>query len=514
MKGLLQRAHRKRRTDNNKLPVQDIDPVKVEIYSEIDRMIDGLHAEALEVSTGFSVIKNDSIIPLLVIISSIIILIGGSLFFLSFYNNKEKTILTTRNSVLSAESKVLAAVKAESEEQLEIRDQRIQSIQTQLSTAIRDRNRLKEDTERTLNTREDELIKAMTETLEAERAKLIEQGLSSEDIQRRITETSVKLEAENQVKLDEFRTLYEKELKEKELAMSQQIDEYQKNLDQSLSEQNRLQDLIKQRENELLQDFSNQSAALEDQRKLVLSQLKEMEDVSAKEHLVSSQILESYRSIENKIEKSEYEDALAEIVNLENFLKQDSVLKLPGVKERLPVENFIITTLRDSIGMERTIKEVYPLEKAGLNADIRRLELKLTNQSSELNTREDLILKVADLRDEYSSYLNTIPESEQQDQDQILDLLATKVLLKQIVSSDSVKSQYPDLLDQLELYFNIFGDNQKEDGRSAAIGEINSLLESLIDTSYSSTSDTPWTEQSTNREDLTLFLDNLNELIY
>ncbi|MCK5200935.1 MAG: hypothetical protein KAR21_21425, partial [Spirochaetales bacterium] len=116
MKGLLQRADRRRKTRGNRSNTREIDPVKVEIYSEIDRMIDGLHAEALEVSTGFSVIKNDSIIPLLVIISSIIILIGGSLFFLSFYNNKEKTILTTRNSVLSAESKVLAAVKAESEE--------------------------------------------------------------------------------------------------------------------------------------------------------------------------------------------------------------------------------------------------------------------------------------------------------------------------------------------------------------------------------------------------------------
>ena len=92
-------------------------------------------------------------------------------------------MFTTRNRVLSAESKILAAVKAESEEQPEIRDQRIQSVQQQLNTAIEDRNKLREDTERTLQAREEELRKAMADALESEKAKLVEQGLSGEDIQ-------------------------------------------------------------------------------------------------------------------------------------------------------------------------------------------------------------------------------------------------------------------------------------------------------------------------------------------
>ena len=518
MKGLLQRADRRRKTRGNRSNTREIDPVKVEIYSEIDRMVDKLHAEAAAVSTEFSVIKNDSVIPLMVIIGSIIVLFGGGLFFLSFYNSKEKTILTTQNRFLSAESKILAAVKAESEEQLEIRDQRIQSIQTQLSTAIQDRNQLKADTERTMNAREEELKKAMKDTLETEKAKLMEQGLSSEDIQKRITETSNRLEAENQVKLDEFRTIYEKELKEKELAMSQQIDEYQRNLDQSLSEQNRLQDLIEQREEQMLMELREQSAVLEDQKESVLSQLREVEDVSAKEHLVSSQILESYRSIENKIAKSEYEDALAEIANLENFLKQDSVLELSGIKERLPVENFVIATLRNSISMGKTIKEVFPREKADLNADINKLESRILSQNQlilkadlEQKDRNDLILDVSELQKEYSAYMSSLPENTEPDQDEIIDLLGTKVILKQIVSTEPVKSQYPELLDQLELYFSTFGDNQKEKGRTGAFDEINSLISSLKDNS--GTADRPWEAQSSSTDDFRIFLDNLTKLL-
>jgi hypothetical protein len=157
MKGLLQSAGKKRTKNNNKADIKPLDPAKDGIYSEIDRMVEKMHAETAVVSADFSVIKNDTVIPLIVIIGSIIVLLGGGLFFLSFYNSKEQNILTTTSRLLSAESKILAAVKADSEEQMEIRDQQIQSIQTQLSTAIEDRKKLKEDTEKTLTVREEEL---------------------------------------------------------------------------------------------------------------------------------------------------------------------------------------------------------------------------------------------------------------------------------------------------------------------------------------------------------------------
>ena len=170
--------------------------------------------------------------------------------------------------------------------------------------------------------------------------------------------------------------------------------------------------------------------------------------------------------------------------------------------------------------MEKTIKNVYPQEKEGLFADIRKLESRILSQDQlilkadqEQKYRNDLILEVSELQKEYSAYMSSLPGNIEPDQDEIIDLLGTKVILKQIVSTEPIKSQYPELLDQLELYFSTFGDNQKEEGRSGAINEINSLLESLIDTSGSSASDKPWTSQSTNREDFTQLLDNLNELL-
>ncbi|MCK5202093.1 MAG: hypothetical protein KAR21_27260, partial [Spirochaetales bacterium] len=321
--------------------------------------------------------------------------------------------------------------------------------------------------------------------LEAERAKLAGQGLSSEDIQKKIEETSNRLEAENQSAMNDFKEQYEQELVEKELAMSIKIEEYQKNLEQSQSEQTLLQEQIAQREKELRKDFDNQSTALENQSKLVLSQLEEIENVSAKERLVSSRILESYKSIENKIEKNEYEDALAEIVNLENFLKQDSVLDLPGIERRLPAENFIITTLRDSISMKKTIKEDFPREKAELNIDIEDLERRISTAAATIRSREEQIILAEREHRALNNFLVKVETLKEDDssQEQILDLLATKVLLKQVLSTEPVKSQYPELLDQIELYFDIFGDTQKKEGRTAILNEINNILESMTPTS-------------------------------
>ncbi|MDA3941638.1 MAG: hypothetical protein PF693_20405 [Spirochaetia bacterium] len=484
MKGLLQSAGKKRTKNNNKADIKPLDPAKDGIYSEIDRMVEKMHAETAVVSADFSVIKNDTVIPLIVIIGSIIVLLGGGLFFLSFYNSKEQNILTTTSRLLSAESKILAAVKADSEEQMEIRDQQIQSIQTQLSTAIEDRKKLKEDIEKTLNVREEELRIAMKKTLEAERVKLVEQGLPSEDIQKKIEKISSRLEAENQSVMNDFKEQHEQELAEKELAMSIKIEEYQKDLDQSKSEQNRLEELIRQKEAELSKEFSEQSAALEDQKELVLTQLKEVEDVNTKERLVFSQILTSYNIIENKIQNNEFEIAMTEIRKLEGFLEQESVLVLPGIRERLPVENFIIKTLKDSINMERTIKEVFPREKASLTSEITTLERKLSAESIKLSTKEKQIQQAEREREVLNNILIIVGDIKQgpSNQEQILDLLGTKILLKQVLSSESVKSQYPELLEQVEQYFDVLSDTQMEEGRIAALTEINNLVKSLTGT--------------------------------
>lgn len=509
MKGLLQKAAGKVGSSQQKE-----DPVKDEIYAEIDGMVMDLHAETVSVSSDFSASRNDKIIPLLVVFGSIAVLIAGSLFFLDFYNTREKSITTVPNQVITAEGKILAAVKAQSEEQIQAREKEIQSIQGQLSRVVEDRNKLKSETARILMNKEKQLRKTMEDTLAAERAKLAKQGLTDEEIKRRITETTKKLEESNSLEMNNLKKQYEQELAEKENLMSKQIEEYQQKLAQSMSNQNRLEELIKRKEAELAKEFSEKSAALEDQKDQVLKQLQEVQNTNTREELVFSQILSSYKRIQQKMTSGEYGGALTEIASLEDFLKQDMVAGLPGIKSRVEMENFVITTLKTSIDMEQTIKEVFPREKAVLNSRIRKLEGKITEQNKELLTveaerkrKERISARLAVLTTILSASLKQSPVGNSQDQ--VIDLLTVKVLLQQIVSTEPVKSEHPELEEEMGTFFNSFSNELEQEGRAAAVKEISSLLDYLGQDSSKGATAPP----SGIGADMVQFLDKLRKLI-
>jgi len=524
MSGLPKQALKKKKTSTSGSDAQISDSIKNEVDMEINLIVDKLHTETALLSSDFPVIKNDRIIPLFVVIISFLTLIGGGLFFLTFYNSKEQSLLTSRKTVLSAESKILEAVKAKSRKQISMRDQQIQSIQTQLSTAIRDKDNLKADTERTLVKREEELRKAMESALEAERAKLIEQGLSSEDVQKQISEKSQQLEADNKAQLESLRKQYELELAQKESAMTKQIDEYQKSLQQTQSEQDKLQALMKQKEEEMLLGFNKKSTALENEKNSISARLEDLETVNRNEQLIFSQILASYIKIEKQIQSSKYASANAEIDKLENYIKQKSIPELPGVMAKVPEENFVIKTLREYIKMKRTLEE-FRRERAGLYSSISSLKATVSNQDNQLNAqkvtitqletekkkRETLLHLVTDLQTRYRSYSSKTPKSDKEGEDQILDLLGTKVLLKEIVSTDPVKSRYPAMADQLDSYFNTYGETLKKEGRKAEISDVNTVLVSLIQ--HTTPGDTTIADQKKNNEGFVLFLDNLSKLL-
>ena len=509
MKGLLNKAAGKVGASNNR---EDL--IKDEIYTEIEGMVKKLHAETVSVSSDFSASKNDRIIPLLVVIGSIAVLIAGSLFFLYFYNSKEKNITTVPSQVLTAEGKILAAVKAQSDEQIQAREKEIQSIQGQLNKVVEDRNKLKSETAKILRDKEKQLRKAMEDTLAAERAKLTEQGLTDEEITKRIEETARKMEETNSLEMNNLKRQYEQEIAEKEDALSKQIEEYRQKLAQSMRSQNDLEELIKKKEAELAKEFSEKSAALEDQKDLVLKKLQEIQNTKTREELVFSQIFSSYKRIQQKMASGKNGEALTEIDSLKDFLKQDSVANLPGIKSRLEIENFVIDALKTSIDMNRTIKETFPRERAALNTKIRRLEGKITEQHNELlvaeaerKRKESITARLAALKDALSasSKQSTVENS----QDQVIDLLAVKVLLQQIVSTEPVKSEYPELENEMEIFFTNYSRALRREGRVSTVKELVSLLDYLTESSSSGISSPP----SGIGADMVQFLDKLRKLL-
>ena len=206
-------------------------------------------------------------------------------------------------------------------------------------------------------------------------------------------------------------------------------------------------------------------------------------------------------------------ETLTEIDSLKDFLKQDSVANLPGIKSRLEIENFVIDALKTSIDMNRTIKETFPRERAALNTKIRRLEGKITEQHNELlvaeaerKRKESITARLAALKDALSasSKQSTVENS----QDQVIDLLAVKVLLQQIVSTEPVKSEYPELENEMEIFFTNYSRALRREGRASTVKELVSLLDYLTESSSSGISSPP----SGIGADMVQFLDKLRKL--
>lgn len=64
-------------------------------------------------------------------------------------------------------------------------------------------------------------------------------------------------------------------------------------------------------------------------------------------------------------------------------------------------------------------------------------------------------------------------------EDELVDLLNTKVLLKEVMSSESVRDIYPDLHNTLETYLDHYGLVQQNNGKSLVINDISLLISSL-----------------------------------
>lgn len=65
-------------------------------------------------------------------------------------------------------------------------------------------------------------------------------------------------------------------------------------------------------------------------------------------------------------------------------------------------------------------------------------------------------------------------------QARVLELVDTKIKLREVVSSEPVKSQYPSLARDLEDYFEVYGNSQTRVGQEEALRDANAVLDSLL----------------------------------
>ncbi len=510
---------------------------QIEIIGQINEVLEKNRIEITPDTFAFTPKKQGNLIPLLINAGAVIILLAGTFFLLSYFNREERSLIRQSSTVLTAEGKLIAALREESEERLNQKDQQIAEIQTRLEDLRKQAETAKLDTEAKILEREDQLRAELEAELAAERQKLQAEGLSASTINDQLRALEGRLTAENQGQLAAFRRQSEEELAEKEAELATLGEQYRQSMLQFRQERSSLQQQFSEREAELQAQFERQaaqaeSAQAESAQVEVADQLARLREQRQREQLVFDQILSSYNRVEESIEDGRYSTALQDLDTLESYLSQAAIAGLPAVRNRIPVDRFLIASLRRLIDVERTpapeagaqVQEAEPSQAEGpgssdavrsLQAELDRTEASLSQQTGELNRTKSALdqrtrelnqargtinrqsqqisryeasqREIAALRQEADSLRQRYGSiasrgSDRVSQQKVLDLVDTKLQVREVLSSDSVKSEYPNLYDAMEEYFDTYGKVQAQSGQEDALKDAIAVLDELLGT--------------------------------
>jgi hypothetical protein len=138
----------------------------------------------------------------------------------------------------------------------------------------------------------------------------------------------------------------------------------------------------------------------------------------------------------------------------------------------------------------------------------------LATLRTDAEKRQAILKRLQEIRSQYLAYAALPPQSSPGDaagNQSLASLLQAKILLRQIVDSDPVRSKYPQLGSDIERYFVALEQQGRTEGRQAAIDEMASVLDRLAGSS--SSPQTAATADSAKGDPLVGILDRLQRLL-
>jgi hypothetical protein len=541
--------------------------------------------------------RRGALLPLASNLVIFLIVAGAIALAALLLNRQEASIAGGTSVILSAESKLIAALKQESEQQLLQKDRSIREILERLGAISREREQLRGGVEAALTAKERQLATELERRLAEERERLAQQGLSEAAIERRLQESEAGLRRSYEDRLAAARSQAEAELGSKEAAAKALASQYERELTQAQSERSQLQGELKRREAELQQQFLQRQSQLESDRARVAEELDRLRQQQEQERLVLDQILAGYERVNRALQGGNYEEALAGLQSLRGFFDERGVADLPAVQKRRGIELFLIASLEDLIRSRQSrvqsdtaalleasallasvtdrvergdalfhsgdlaaareaylealsripavergytrLEEMRQTREAQAKAAARRelesalgrgnvfyeagnfqgsveryrraltllledeqlsgrvtehimnagFRLLAAGELSELaalkNTearRVELLARLQELKEQYQAYVQLKPSSSlaEDTPEAISTLLQAKILVRQILDSEPIRSQYPELAATMERYFTALGNQREKDGRQAALGELDILFSRLL----------------------------------
>jgi len=336
--------------------ISQFDDISQEEKRDLVRQIEGaVSSESIAATSRLFAFKpkNKGILFPVVINSAALVLIALVVFFSAIiYRVRHSEMSLETGTFLSTERRILDVFREESERQLEERDKAIVTIQDEVQELDRQIEELKRIMQSSIDNREKELRQAMQDALDSERARLRGQGISEEEIDRRIGELEERMSSEYNRQLEEYMRKSAATLKEREGELLEEKEKAEKRLEAASREKDQLIEETRRREAELQEKYDSAKTRLREETSEAEERFKAISELREKEQLVTDQILGSYAAIITKIENEDFDGAHKDIANLRAMLLDESLDYMPTVVKRRKIELFMVALLEERVEAE------------------------------------------------------------------------------------------------------------------------------------------------------------------
>lgn len=327
------------------LPIRDAD--RDRILEEIEREVAVARNHVTSELLAFTPRRRGNLLPLIVNLGAAVVIAGGILGAVWLSRQREQAAASAAGTLTTAEGKLLAALRQESEEQLADKDREIADIRAKLAGLDRERERFRADAEARIGARERELADSMAAALEAERRRLLESGSSEAAVAKRLADLEASLRTASERQLAEERQQAEADRLAQEHAAEELRAEYQRNLVQAQADRASLQEEAARKQAELEAGYRRKQLALEQDKAAAVAELEELRRAQEKERLVLDQFVSFYREVKDEIAAGRTEAALGVLARFRAYLDDASVAVLPAVSRRRAVDVFLIASLEE-----------------------------------------------------------------------------------------------------------------------------------------------------------------------
>ena len=326
------------------------------------KQIDGAIADSRTVLTPerlqYRPRRRAFVLILIVNLAVVVLVAGGILAASSLLDRQEASIARDPERILSTESKVIAALKEESDQQLKRKDQEILSIAERLKQADAERQRLGSETQKQLESREGELRREYEDALRLQREELEKGGLSEAEIAVRLRRLEATNAAQLEARLADARSAAQKERESREAAIAAVVSQYQSQLQGAQAERTSLQSASAQRVAELERQLAQRAGEAERATSAIAQELQRLQQQHESERLVLEQLVSAYERSSRLIESESYAQALQSLQGIRTYLDRQNVAALPVIQQRRPVELFLVSSLEELVRSRDAADEV------------------------------------------------------------------------------------------------------------------------------------------------------------